>query len=436
MRWMFVFLVTLLITSDFLGHNPGLGPGLSLKNAFLYMIAMAILFRMALSGNFKFRLPGLHMAWGMWVGYAILTFFAAWLVIHYRSYDALQSAIALKSDLIDSCIFCFAAFYGLQDEKDYRTVLYAVMAAIGVSSVLTLTDLVGLTGLGTKLGESGAEADRVFGAFGHANETGALLSLMLPGTIALTMTNRGFWRLFWLGCAVSTAAVFVLTVSRGAFVGVAVGYPIAVLMLRKVIPPGRIAAWAFSGVILAILGGIVMAIADPRAAASIADRVFGIGTMGMSEASSGRTDIWAQAFNAMMDNPITLVTGFGWNVYSTMPTVFAMHNTYLDQWFNLGLLGVATYVYIIYSTVRTAKEAVMSAVPPIRTELMAYVFGMLGLAVSVFFGNLYTSKPYIWMYVGLTMRGAMFVLDKVTAQEAAARAPAPRLGVGVSLRRA
>ena len=86
MRWMFVLLVTLLITSDFLGHNPGLGPGLSVKNAMLYVIAMALMFRMALSGNFKLRLPGLHMAWGMWIGYAILTFFAAWLVIHYRSY--------------------------------------------------------------------------------------------------------------------------------------------------------------------------------------------------------------------------------------------------------------------------------------------------------------------------------------------------------------
>jgi O-antigen ligase len=436
MRWMFVLLVTLLIASDFLGHNPGLGPGLSVKNAFLYMIAMAIMFRMALTGDFKLRLPGLHMAWGMWVGYAIMTFFAAWLVIHYRSYDALQSAIALKSDLIDSCIFCFAAFYGIQNEKDYRIVLYALMAAIGISSVLTLTDLAGLTGLGTKLGESGAEADRVFGAFGHANETGALLALMLPGVIAMTMSTRGFWRLFWLGCSAATAAVFILTVSRGAFVGVAVGYPIAVLMFRNVIPPGKIAAWAFAGVILAVIGGVVMLIADPRAAASIADRVFGIGSMGLSEASSGRTDIWAQAFNEMMANPVTLITGFGWNVYSTMPTIFAMHNTYLDQWFNLGLLGVATYVYIIYITVRTAKEAAVSALPPLRGEMIAYVFGMLGLAVSVFFGNLYTSKPYIWMYVGLTMRGAMFVLDKVAAAKEAGRAPAPRLGVSVSLRRA
>jgi O-antigen ligase len=436
MRWMFVLLVALLITSDFLGHNPGLGPGLSVKNAMLYVIAMALMFRMALSGNFRLRLPGLHMAWGMWIGYAILTFLAAWLVIHYRSYDALQSAIGLKSDIIDSAIFCFAVFYGVQDEKDFRVVLVAIMAAIGLSSVLTLTDLVGLTGLGTKVGESGAEADRVFGAFGHANETGALLALMLPGVIAMTYSMRGFWRLFWVGCSVATAAVFILTVSRGAFVGIAVGYPLAVLLVRRLIPPGTIAKWALAGVVLAVLGAIVMTIADPRAAASIADRVFGIGSMGMSEASSGRTDIWMQAINEMMANPVTLITGFGWNVYSTMPTVFAMHNTYLDQWFNLGLLGVGVYVFIIYLTVKTAKQAAEEAQPPLRADLMAFVFGMLGLAVSVFFGNLYTSKPYIWMYVGLTMRGAMFVFDKVTAAEVAAAPAAPRLGVAVSLRRA
>jgi len=180
---------------------------------------------------------------------------------------------------------------------------------------------------------------------------------------------------------------------------------------------------------------VAMGIFDPRATASIADRVFGIGSMGMSEASSGRTDTWAQAIGEMMESPVTLITGFGWNVYSTMPTVFAMHNTYLDQWFNLGILGVATYAYIYYVTIRAAKEAALESSPPIRTEMMAYAFGMLGLAVTVFFGNLYTSKPYIWMYVGLTMRGAVLVLDKVAAREEAARAPMPKLGVGVSLRR-
>jgi O-antigen ligase len=437
MRWLFVFLITLLIASDFLGHNPGLGPGLSVKNAILYFVAMSLMFRIALGGNFKWRLPVLHMAWGMWIGYAILTFLTAWLVIHYRNYDVLQSAIGLKSDLIDSAIFCFVVFYGVQDERDFRTVMTALAAAIGISSALTLTDLAGLTNLGTKLGESGAEADRVFGAFGNANETGALLGCMLPAVVATTLSNRGFWRIFWLGCSVATAMVFVLTVSRGAYVGVAIGYPIGAYLFRQVIPPARIVTWSLVGVGMAVVGAVVVSAVDPAAAAAITDRVFGIGTMGMSEASSGRTDIWAQALNEMMAYPVTLITGFGWNVYSTMPTIFAMHNTYLDQWFNLGILGVAAYVIILYHTISTAKRAAADTESPLRMDMIAYVFGMTALAVTIFFGNLYTSKPYIWMYVGLTMRGATFILDKAAEKSPVKTAPAVRLGgVGTSLRRA
>jgi O-antigen ligase len=177
-------------------------------------------------------------------------------------------------------------------------------------------------------------------------------------------------------------------------------------------------------------------IAQPDAAASIAERVFGIGSMGISEASSGRTDIWVQTVSEMMANPISLVTGFGWNVYSTMPTTLVTHNTYLDQWFNLGLPGLFAYIFIYYNTIRTAKQAAAVAGPPIRGDLIAYSFGMLALAVSVLFCNLYTAKPYIWTYVGLAMRGAMFALDKAAAAAPARSATAPRLGVGVSLRRA
>jgi O-antigen ligase len=436
MRWMFVLLITLLMVSDFLGHNPGLGPGLSLKNAMLYFIAMALTFRMALTGNFRMRMPGTHMAWGVWIGYAILTWLAASLVIHYRGYDPIQSALYLKSDLIDMAIYCFAVFYGVQDERDFRTVMNALMVIVGVSSILTLTDLVGLTALGTKVGESGAEADRVFGAFGHANETAAMLACMLPGLVATAMTNRGVWRLFWIGCCAASALVFVLTVSRGGYFAAAVGYPLAALAVRRLIPPGRIAAWLLIGIAVAIFAAAAASIADPRAAAAIADRVLGIGSMGMSEASSGRTDIWAQALDAMMSSPVSLVTGFGWNVYSTMPTVFATHNTYLDQWFNLGLPGVAAFVLILWQTIAAAKRAAGEALPPLRADMMAYVFGMVPLAIAMFFANLYTPKPYVWMYIGLTMRGAVFVFDKAAAASPAASAPAARLGVGVSLRRA
>jgi hypothetical protein len=42
MRWLFVVLIALLLVTDFTGVNPGLGPGLSVKNAMLYAAVMVL----------------------------------------------------------------------------------------------------------------------------------------------------------------------------------------------------------------------------------------------------------------------------------------------------------------------------------------------------------------------------------------------------------
>lgn len=435
MRWLFVALMALLMWSDFHGVNPGLGPGLSAKNAMLYTVVMVLVFRMALTGGFKVRMPGLHLAWGVWIGYAILTWLIVALVIKYHGYNSIVSAMALKAELIDYALYCFVVFYGVQNEDDFRFVLRTLVAVVGVSSILTLTDLVGVTNLGMKVGERGAEADRVFGAFGHANETGSLLACMLPPLVAIAASSRGFARAFWLGCTAASAVVFILTVSRGSYVAVLLGYPIAAYLLRSYIPPGRIMTWLLGGVGGVIVIAVAAAIIDPGAAAAIADRVFDIGSMNLHQASSGRSDIWGLAVATMMDSPLTLITGFGWNTWSTMPTVFVLHNTYLDQWFNLGLIGLAAYAGIEYLTIVTAKRAVGMSFGAIQADMIAYVFGMMALSIAVFFQNLYTPRPYLWMYCGLVMRGAVLLFDKA-AEAAPARAPAVRLGVGVSLRKA
>ena len=435
MRWLFIVLIALLLVTDFTGVNPGLGPGLSVKNAMLYAAVMVLAFRIALSGGFKLRLPALHLAWAIWIGYAILTWLAVSLLFKYHGYNPIVSAMALKAELIDYALFCFVVFYGVQNEDDFRFVLRALVGAVGISSILTLTDLVGITSLGMRVGDRGAEADRVFGAFGHANETGSLLSFLLPPMVALVMSARGFWRVFWLGLTAATAAVFILTVSRGSYVAVIIGYPLAAYLLRSHIPPGRIMQWMFGSVAALVLLVIGVAIIYPSLVVSIADRVFHLGGSNLSDASSGRSDIWGMALAAMMDYPVTLLTGFGWNSWSTMPTIFVLHNTYLDQWFNLGLFGLAVYGGIEVLTILTAKRALATATGEMQRDMMAFVFGMMALAIAVFFQNLYTPRPYLWMYCGLAMRGAMLVFDKAAAT-APVRAPAIRMGVGVSLRKA
>jgi O-antigen ligase len=180
---------------------------------------------------------------------------------------------------------------------------------------------------------------------------------------------------------------------------------------------------------------VLAAIINPAAAAAITDRFFDIGSMNLSDASSGRSDIWSLALKTMMESPLALITGFGWNSWSTMPTIFVLHNTYLDQWFNLGMVGLLTYIAIEYLTIVAAKRAATTSSGPMQWDMIAYVFGMVALSIAVLFQNLFTPRPYLWMYCGLVMRGAVLLFDKA-AEAVPAGNPAVRLGVGVSLRKA
>ncbi len=410
MRWLFIVLIWVLATTDILGREFTLGPGLSAKNAVLYVIAFTMFFRVTLSGGLRMRLPILHAAFAVWIFYSILSFITCCLVVHYPFYNKLISGMELKAEMIDPALFCFTVLYAVQDEGDFKTLMRTLSAAIGVSSVLTLLDVAGVAHLGVRVGTSGAEADRVFGVFGHANETGALLVCLLPALLAVALSSRGPARAAWFAGALASLAVLVLTVSRGAFVGFVVGYGLACLLCRRYLPLTRVAAWLMSGIAATIVLGILLALVMPGAGGVVADRVFGHSALGMSEVSSGRTNVWSMTFGYMAAEPLTLLTGFGWNVQEQR-FLYATHNYYLNLWFNLGLFGLGAFVIILYQCVTTARRAAAEASPEMRRYMIAFVFGILGLAVSVFFTNLSKPWPYIWMYVGLTLAAASDILD-------------------------
>ena len=418
MRILFIALIWVLAISDILGREFTLGPGLSAKNGLLYLIAFVMFFRSALVGGLRMRLPILHAAFAVWIFYSILSFMACCLVIHYASYNVLISGMELKAELIDPALFCFTVFYGIHGELDFKMLSRALAAAVGLSSVLTLADVAGIAHLGVRVGTSGAEADRVFGVFGHANETGALLVCLLPLLLAVALSSRGPARAAWFGGALASLAVLVLTVSRGAFVGFAVGYAWACFLCRRYLPLTRVASWVMSGTAVALVLGLLITLVTPNGVDVVTDRLFGHSSLGMSEVSSGRTNVWSMTIGQMLAEPLTLLTGFGWNVQEQR-FVYATHNYYLNLWFNLGLFGLGAFAIILYQCVSTARRAADLATPEMRRYLLAFVFGILGLAVCVFFTNLSKPWPYIWIYIGLTLRAATEVLD------GAAHAPLP-----------
>lgn len=412
MRILFVLLIGILAASDILQTGMSLGPGLSVKNALLYPIALGLLFRMALTGRFRMRLPIVNVAFIVWIAYAILTWVACITVIHYPGYDPVSMFIELKSVLIDSALFFFVYFYGVEDEQGFLLLSKTLAFCIGIANILTLADLAGIVHLGLTVGQGGVEADRVFGVFGHANDTAALIVCMLPMMLAVAVSSRSMTRLFWYAGIFASVAVLILTVSRAAYVGVLVGYGCALWLCRRYLPTSRVVSWSLIGLTCVVLAAGLAVALIPDMSQVFAQRIFNQSmATSMSMASSGRTTIWMGAIDAMMSHPITLLTGFGWDVYHTM-FVLVTHNYYLDQWFGLGLIGLFSFITIQYQTVVTAKRAIAADDARMRPYMIALVFGMLGLAVCLFFGNLDKPWSYVWVYVGFTLRAAADVVEK------------------------
>jgi hypothetical protein len=200
----------------------------------------------------------------------------------------------------------------------------------------------------------------------------------------------------------------ILTVSRGAYVAAVLGTAWAAYLCRRYVPTSHLAAGgalALGAVVLVVTFTIVI---DPGIGQTVMDRILGQSTvMDVGEVSSGRTAIWLDIVRKMMAEPITLITGYGWDVYSAMPFRYAAHNHYLNLWFNVGVIGVGAFILLLRQVVLTARAAVPVAEDEDRKQLLAFVFGLLAFAIAAFFTNIYGPWLYLWIYIGAVMRIAV-----------------------------
>jgi O-antigen ligase len=146
----------------------------------------------------------------------------------------------------------------------------------------------------------------------------------------------------------------------------------------------------------------------------------------MTAASSGRTEIWATVLEVMFKTPLTLLTGFGWEAYGTFPFRWATHNHYLQQFFNLGLVGLICSVLLFVVPTRTVNAAATFARSDVRPMLIAFGIGTIALATAVFFVNLYSAALWYWCYAGIVMRLAANALEPQPAYVPAVAEPATR----------
>lgn len=405
MRILLILLIIVLFVADIFGLDIRVAPGLSMKNALLNLLAAGLAIRMAVRpGKFSFELPSLQVAMGIWFAYAVFTWLLLGMFLHFHNYNMLQSAILMKGGLLDYFIIFAVFFYGTVTNRDAIAVIWALLIGLVLANIASLISATGVMIIGENVqGEVGEEAGRIFGAFGHANETAAMTVFLLPSVIAMASISRGFARIAWAGASLICLLMLVATGSRGGYVALVLGGLWGLYLGRRYISLSRVALVA--SLVLIIVVPIIAALQVKYESPAISRLIET--AMHPELHGADRGAIWKPVVLRMMESPWTLFTGFGWNSYDSMGFYFVTHNQYLLLWFELGLVGLVAYLFIIWRATVEALSGAASSAAESRPYLVAFAVGVPMLSVAVMFTLLFKPWLYIWAYFGVVMRLAV-----------------------------
>jgi hypothetical protein len=402
MRFLLILIICSLAIGDMFGLSLSLGAGMSVKNLLLYAGAAWLLLQSALGRPVKVELQTIQTCFAVLILYAAVTMFIASSVVHYSGYKLVDSAIALKISFVDWIVYFLVFFYGARTIADARTLLKFFLFIVSLGNLFTIAKALGIISLGADIWNGGGETvTRVNGIFGDANETATMIACLLPVYVSVILSEKGFGKIFWVACTMFSAVVMFMATSRGALVGLLLGSLWAAYLCRRYLSFRLAFKW---GSIILAIAAIVALVAGGGYLELYIHRFTDVSLASAADLSSGRSDIWGRGLEAMMNSPVTLITGFGWDTWSVMGFSFVAHNHYLLLWFELGLVGVVCMLVIFRQLVTTALATVAVADSPNRDYIVAFVFSFLILGVGVFFVLLGKPWFYLWSFIGLAMR--------------------------------
>lgn len=415
-RLILVSLFLVLMVAETFSLDMSLAPGLSVKNAYLYVILLILVLEWLVRGREQAIAVGtIHAAFLTLIGYATLTWYVISFIVQYSGYDVVLGFISLKTQLVDHYIFFLVFFYGVTKAQDALWVSRWVLAIVAVSSLVTVMD-----GLNTPdLGLIHQRADgRVSGPLGESNQYGAFLVFFIPALVARAVDLTGLRRWLMIGGVLLSFGALVLTTSRGAVVGLIVGSAAWVFLMRDQLSAKHVTRGLVG---LAVSGTIALAIAVQGDYGELLERRFvEHSTEGTAtEISSGRLAIWERGLALQAEQPVSFLVGYGWNTYQLW-SYGASHNAYLDHLFCLGAIGLVIFLILVAAVINAGRLGVRAGMYDGRGETMGFLCGWLSFLTALMFVNIFNPWLFVWAFSGLMVRVAL------EAQRAADEVGAPR----------
>lgn len=327
---------------------------------------------------------------------------------------AADSSIAVSSALrlSQGIVLVFVVYSALRKPLHLRWLLGAYV----VGALITV-------GFGL-FSNASVDSGRLAGGVGDPNELAAFLLPAVTVCAFAILAGRSplaRWAYFTAGLLL-LAAVF-MTGSRGGLVALAVALATAIVM------SGRERVKTVSAVL--VIAGCGVAYFAAFAPPEQVDRLAAI----RDDGGTGRSDIWAVAFETVRDRPVLGVGAGNFPVvegrYATQAVDIGridlvldeskvVHNTYLSFLSELGTVGFLAFAFVALAALSTGALAVRRLRPE-RWELQlvtrGFLIGLLGMLVAFAFFSAQYEKQ-LWLLLGVA-----FALPSCLPHRSDARAP-------------
>jgi hypothetical protein len=390
-------LFVVLFASEILRIGFGILPGLSAKNAFLYLVVGYLAISAVTEGGvLTARFPPLIGVFLLFVAYT----FVSWVVctIVYSYYPGLFHLINFKNALVDPFLFFAVFFFGCTSRDDAIWLARRICLVVAASSIVLLLDFFNILPLGLVDTVGG----RFNGGVGGTSQYAAFLDFFILAMTPMVLSRKR--SLIIMVGILASLMLLLQTGSRGALVGLLVGAMGMTFLLRRHIRlPNMMKTGA---VVIAGLALIAFAayLANPEMFIGRVQETRGAGTL--DSLSTGRFATWMATVLTMSENPHTFITGVGWDMFLHARIYTDPHNHYLYLLYNVGAIGLALFLVLIAHVIRSVTGVLRTVDETTRAYLVGFLYGLAALLGSIFFAVLYTPWFFIWPYIGLMTKMA------------------------------
>ncbi len=334
--------------------------------------------------------------------YLVILFSFTLLLSTVLSIDKTLSLKYMKRDILSGLLIYFSTAQ-LIDYYRLKWFIRTLLLSFGVAVMLSF-------------GHWGHDR-KLYGIFGHHTRYGKFLDISIPFTLPILFSENIYTAIFCLLLLLSSLYSLILTMSRGAWIGVFASVLFILILIKR---------WYVFPIIVVL---VVLILPLTPLKKDIEHRAMSVVTLPTSVRTdislSSRVEYYKTALRLIEMRPI-----LGWGYGRKMPRMIRKklgknwfkrrglvsfkshaHNSYLELALESGVLGLASFlVLIIVFVLRGWRLFIYSTDPYIRATVLGMVGGMLALLIHGLVDNIF-QKPYIaYMFVFI---GTVFAMERI-----------------------